>query len=221
MRRSNFVVLVAFILVVTANAFATAQTPDKIIYRGKQYMLHSNPLEAYFEKNPDKRPTSGMTSSALWRGYVATFEIADNALMLKDIEIMVSKKTEDGSFDYDWKSVIADVVPSGTKLKIDWMTGILVIPHGEIVDYVHMGYGSTFENYILIEVSNGDFVKAKEIGYKAYAAFRDRQFEAFKKTDEYKKLVEELKKDGKSSDEFIESFLRSFVISYSSKILVD
>ena len=36
------------------NVFATAQYPDKIIYNGKEYSLHSNPLEAYFEKNPNE-----------------------------------------------------------------------------------------------------------------------------------------------------------------------
>ena len=60
------------------NAFATAQYPDKIIYNGKEYDLHSNPLEEYFQKNPDKKPKATMISTALWRGYVATFEIKNN-----------------------------------------------------------------------------------------------------------------------------------------------
>ncbi len=61
-------VLVLFLAVDT---FATAQQPDKIIYNGTTYDLHSNPLEAYFEKNPDKKSKSSVISSALWRGYVA------------------------------------------------------------------------------------------------------------------------------------------------------
>ena len=40
------------------------------------------------------------------------------------------------------------------------------------------------------------------------------------KTEEYKKVFEDLRKEGRSP-EFIDSFLRSFVIEYTSKILVD
>ena len=34
----------------------------------------------------------------------------------------------------------------------DWYTGVLVIPRGRQVSYVHMGYGSTYERYVLLEV---------------------------------------------------------------------
>ena len=78
-------------------------TPDKIIYDGKEHKLHSNPLEVYFEKFPDKKPKSEIRSSALWRGYVATFEFEDKSLYLKDIKIMVRKETEKNQFETDWK----------------------------------------------------------------------------------------------------------------------
>lgn len=78
---------IIFTLFSGLKVFATAQFPDKINYNGKEYNLNSNPLEVYFEKNPNKRPKSEVRSSALWRGYVATFEIIDNQLFLKDIEI--------------------------------------------------------------------------------------------------------------------------------------
>lgn len=211
----------AVLLLTAANLFATAQAPDKIIYNGKEYKLHSNPMEAYFQKFPEKKPKSEFVSSGLWRGYVATFEIAGNVLYLKDIEVMVRKSTKDKSFETDWKSVLSEVVPTGQKLKIDWLTGLLVVPYGEIVKYVHMGYGSTFENYILLEIEKGEFRRAREFDYKEYEKFRERQFEAFKKTEEYKKLVEDLKKKDGSTQEFIDSFLRSFIVNYTSKILVD
>jgi len=210
------------IFVFSAAAFATAQYPDKLIWKGKTYDLHSNPLEPYFEKNPDKRPRGDVTSSALWRGYVATFEIRNGELILNDISVEVSKKTDNGSFDTEWRSAIRELVPEGETLKIDWFSGLLVIPKGKLVSYVHMGYGSVYENYTLIEVDRGDFVKSRDFDHKQYEAFKERQFEAFKKTDEYKELVKKIKKDDPdSTDEFIDSFLRSFVISYSSKILVD
>lgn len=198
--------------------YATAQYPDKIIYNGKEYGLHSNPLEAYFEKNPDKRPKGGIMSTALWRGYVATFEVKDNQLFLKDIEIQYHDTTSKEPYPYKWRSVIAEVFPDQKSIKIDWLTGLLVIPHGKLVNYVHMGYGSTYKNYILLEIDKGDLKQERHFKYKEYEKFRERQFQAFKQTEEYKKIKADLQKDG-STDEFIDSFLRSFVIQYTSKIL--
>ena len=91
-----------------AKLSATAQYPDKINYNSKEYSLLTNPLEKYFEKNEDKRPTGGVISSAMWRGYVATFEIIENELFVKDIEIQILDE-KDGSLE--WKSVINEVFP--------------------------------------------------------------------------------------------------------------
>jgi len=212
---------VAFLLLGATNLLATAQAPDKIIFNGKEYRLHSNPLEEYFQKFPEKKPKSGIMSSGLWRGYVATFEIAENALFLKDVEIMFDKNPDNKSFERGWKSVLSEVVPNNKKLKIDWFTGLLVLPVGGVVNYVQMGYGSTYENYILLEIEKGDFKRSKEFDYKEYEKFKERQFEAFKKTEEYQKLVKEMKKEKDSTQEFIDSFLKSYIIGYTSKILVE
>lgn len=213
---------VTLILIVsTINIFATAQAPDKIFYNGKEYKLHSNPMEVYFKKFPEKKPKSSVISSALWRGYIATFEITENNLFLKDIEIMDLSKTDRKSSQALWTSVLSQVVTDDKKLKIDWLTGLLVLPHGEIVNYVHMGYGSTYENYILLEIDKGEFKRAKEFDHKEYEKFKDKQFEAFKKTEEYNKMREEAKKDGNFDQKFFDSFVRSYVTNYTSKILVD
>ena len=215
----------------TFSVFGTAQTPDKIIYNGKTYSLHSNPLESYFKQYPDKRPKDGIVSSGLWRGYVATFEIIDNQLYLKDIEIEISKKDEKGDDKdswksvliiddkYSWKSVLKEVFPNQEFIKIDWMTGLLVLPSGQMVNYVHMGYGSTFEHYTLLEIENGNLTKEKQFDYEQYEEFKERQFQAFKKTEEYEKMKTDFKKRGDADDEFIDYFLRSYIIEYTSKIL--
>lgn len=220
MKRFRFVLLVSVLLLSSVEIFATAQYPDKIIFKGKEYMLHSNPMEVYFAKFRDKRPKIEIRSTALWRGYVATFEVIDDALYLKDIHIQVRKKDSE-MLDTEWKSAINEVFPGDKKLKIDWFTGLLVLPHGEMVNYVHMGYFSTYENYILLEIEAGNFKKSKEFDYKEYEKFRARQFEAFKKTDEYKKIFEDIRKKENANPEFIDKYLKSFIVNYTSKILVD
>ncbi|MBW8522407.1 hypothetical protein K0U91_07965 [Chryseobacterium chendengshani] len=202
------------------NVFATSQYPDKIIYNGKEYDLLSNPLNAYFEKHPDRIPKGGVMSSALWRGYVATFEIKDNQLFLRDIKIQYHDTTSKDNYPYKWRSIFKEVFPDQKDVKIDWLTGLLVVPHGEIVNYVHMGYGSTYENYILLEINTGDLKKEKRYNYKEYEKFKEKQFQGFKQTDYYKKIKTDLQKDG-SSEEFVDSFLKNFVTEYTSKILTE
>jgi hypothetical protein len=201
-------------------AFATAQYPDKIIYNKTEYKLHSNPLESYFDKNPDKRPKGGLMSTALWRGYVATFEIRDNQLFLKDIEIQYRDTTNKDNYDYKWRSVLDAVFPDQKNIKIEWLTGLLVLPQGKVVNYVYMGYGSTYQRYILLELDKGDLKKEKQFKSKEYEKFKEKQFQVFKQTDDYKKIKADLTKDG-SSEEFIDSFLRSFVTDYTTKILTE
>ncbi len=211
---------IALMLCLSGKAFSTAQYPDKIIYNGKEYSLHSNPLESYFEKHPEKRPQGDVISTALWRGYVATFEVVENQLFLKDIEVEVSDTSSKKKDETKWKSVLTEVFPNSEPLKVDWMIGLLVLPCGKVVNYVHMGYGSTHESYILLEINTGDLIKEKEYNYNEYTKFKERQFQAFKKTEDYKRIKDELKKED-HSDEFIDSFLKDFVIDYSSKILTD
>lgn len=219
--RNDMRTLVATVLIIAiaaSNALATAQYPDKILYDGKEYSLHTNPMELYFIKHPEKKPKREIISTALWRGYVATFEVKDKSPVLKDIEIDVPRETEDGKSDCTWKSVKDTVVPKGKVLQIDWFTGILVLPYGKLVRYVHMGYGSTYSNYILLEIEGGKLTGERKLDYKQYAHFKEKQFQAFKKTEEYRKRVARLQKEG-HSQELIDSFLRMFLVDYTSKFL--
>ena len=214
---------IALTIFLSTTVFGTSQTPDKIIYKGKEYMLYTNPLESYFEKYPDKRPEGDIMSTSLWRGYVATFEIIDNQLFIKYINIEISTKDEKGNDKYSWKSVLNEVFPNQELVKIDWMTGLLVLPYGKIVNYVHMGYASTYENYILLEIDKGNLKTEKSFDYEKYEEFKEKQFQAFKKTEEYEKMKADIKKDDEYnwSDKEIDSFLQIFVIEYTSKILVE
>jgi len=202
------------------NVFATAQFPDKINYNGKEYNLNSNPLEVYFEKNPNKRPKSEVRSSALWRGYVATFEIIDNQLFLKDIEIQYRDTTSKGSNNSNWKSVLNEVFADQKNIQVDWYTGLLVLPQGKVVNYVHMGYGSTYQHYTILELNKGVLTQEKQFKRKAYEKFKEKQFQVFKQTEDYHKMKSDLLQKG-NSEEFIDSFLRSYVTEYTSKILTD
>ena len=195
--------ILLLVLLLSVRSFATGQIPDKIIYEGKSYSLLTNPLEKYFDQFPGKRPADSMSSTALWRGYIATFEIYGKKLCLKDI--IVEKRADSTGYAIKKVSVFKEIFGNVDRFDCSFYTGLLVIPHGEIVNYVHMGYASTYENYILLEINNGDFVKSKAFDYKQYGDFRERQFAAYKKTDEYKKQFEEMQKMFAENKEMLQS----------------
>ena len=200
-----------FPLMISVSIYATAQYPDKIIYNGIEYDLFVNPLEAYLSINPDKRPRSNLISSALWRGYIATFEIVNSELYLKDIKISTGdmQKTE-------WVSVLPEFLDGQPNLKIDWFSGLLVIPHGKLINYVHMGYASTYENYLLLEMENGNFIRENKMHYIEYVRYRERQYEAFKKTQEYLNLLKEI--DAETPNE-LDYFIKIYESDYTTIIL--
>lgn len=215
----SFIIWTALLLLGNSSLFATAQKPDKIIFEGKEYILHSNPMEQYFEQFPDKRPESEILSTGLWRGYVATFIVKEDEIYLKDIEIQIDGEELNETYNSKWKSVIKELLTEQEELKIDWLTGILVIPDGKMINYVHMGYASGYSNYILLEVENGIVNRFKKFPHEEYQIFKKKQFEVFKKSEEYRKLVEELKNEDNYDEEFIESFLEDYVISYTTKFV--
>lgn len=215
------ILTVLLMVLLKLTTFATAQYPDKIVYKGKTYNMHSNPLESYFARNPEKRPRGGNSSTALWRGYIATFEARNGSLYVRDIEIMVRDTARKDGYAMKYQSVLEQVFPGQTDIRVDWLTGLLVIPYGKLVHYVHMGYGSTYKHYILLEIDKGNVTKHKHLRYAKYEAFKNKQFRAFKKTDEYQQLKASLLKKESIEEEDLDGFLKSFIIEYTSRILVD
>jgi len=216
--------------------YGTAQSPDAIIYNGKKYMLHSNPLELYFENNKDKRPRGNVMSSANWRGYTATFEIVDSVLYVKSIEVVKAVKyTKDGGAKDIYKNVINEVFPNQKKIKVDWLTGLLILPYGKMVSSVYMGYASTYENYIILEIKEGKLIKEKKLTGQEYENLKEAKFQAFKQTQRYQDIIKDMIEEDKKhkemfkddedeiemdfSDEFTEICIRLIYVSeYMSTI---
>ena len=160
-----FIFLLTFFSILTV--FGTAQLSDIIIYKGKKYGMINNPMEIYFSQHPDKRPNGDLVSTDLWRGYIATFEVINKQLFLINIEIFVTDTTNK-ECPIKLKSVMNDIFPNQKFLKIDWMTGVLVLPYGKCINYVHFGYDSKYEHYLLLEFKKGKFIKKMHLKYKEY-----------------------------------------------------
>ena len=124
----------------------TAQFAEVLIYEGEHLPMCSNPLEEYFSRG-GMRPEFHSTSTALWRGYVGTWKIIDGRLYL----IKLDGELEDGR-DVDLSTVFPEFT---TRVFAHWYSGTIRIPQGKQIEYVHMGYGSTYEKDLLINIENG------------------------------------------------------------------
>jgi hypothetical protein len=198
-------------------AFATAQQGDKLLVDGKSYEIFTNPLEPYLEEHPGKLPKSEVVSTALWRGYVATWEVKDHKLLLMDVGILKSVPEKSGSgFSTELTSVMEQIFPGKKEVFAEWYSGNIIIPDGKLVHYVHMGYASTYSKYILLRVEKGAVTRQWKTDAEGYIKFRDAQFEAFKKTEEYRKALAETSKEGSMSPKENEEFLREY---YSARYM--
>jgi hypothetical protein len=131
----------------------TAQFSERLIFEGQQVALLSNPLNDYFALGGSD-PGFESTSTALWRGYVGTWEILNDRLYL--VELNGTLKSGD-------EASMESVFPGFTeRVFAHWFSGCLRIPQGKRLEYVHMGYASTYERDVLLTLQNG-VVVAKEV----------------------------------------------------------
>ena len=141
-------------LLFSLQVFATAQIPDRIIYKGDTLSLFANPLELY--PNFDSlKLTSGIISSC-WRGYIAEWEIIDNHLYLIGIFACFSYTKRE--LLYDLKDLFGSQCIDG-KVKADWVTGTLTSPQGKLLYYVHDAYESIYERDLEFHFEKGKLQK--------------------------------------------------------------
>jgi hypothetical protein len=112
-----------------------------------------------------------------------------------------------------------EVFPGQKEVALDWFNGLLTLPYGQMIQYVHMGYSSAFENYLILEIRVGNLTKAKDFRYQDYIKFKEKQFELFKRTPEYQKTLSILKEKIKTSDEQLESFMKINGTAYMTYII--
>ncbi|HUR80941.1 MAG TPA: hypothetical protein VM733_09255 [Thermoanaerobaculia bacterium] len=184
---------------------ATAQRPDEIRIAGTAYELVSPPDIPMLRDHPERMPKAMTMMTSLWRGYVATWAIRDNRLFLDNVRIPTDK-----NFEYKapeskrWQPVMEDLFGNAAPRVADWYTGNLVIPTGEMVKYVHMGFASTYSSYVVATVVKGEVRQQRDMNAKEFDAFRRTQFAAWKKTPEYAKALEELNEpDVAKAEEFL------------------
>ena len=105
-----------------------------------------NPLDEFFATR-EARLQFKVNYTALRRGYVGQWEIIGDRLHLT--ELRGTLKSED-------EASVATIFPGCTgSVFAHWYSGTIRIPQGELLEYVHGGYASTYERDLLLELERG------------------------------------------------------------------
>lgn len=112
----------------------------------------TTPLSDYFAL-AGTMPRFAMTCTALWRGYVGRWEIIEDRLYL----IGLDGRLEDGT-----AATLATIFPNfPDRVFAHWYSGTIRLPQGKQLEYVHMGFGSTFERDVFLDVEQGVVVATR------------------------------------------------------------
>ena len=124
----------------------TAQISESLHYQVENLPLCTNPLDSYFALG-GARPDFADTSTALWRGYVGRWDIVDGRLYMVGLSATLTNGQP---------ATLDTVFPGyGERVFAHWYTGTLRVPQGRRLKYVHMGYASTYERDLMLEVERG------------------------------------------------------------------
>lgn len=198
--------LLMFALSIPAVAGATAQQGDEITIDGKVLFLNTDPLTPLLAERDWSPPEGASISSANWRGYLAHWAIDDGELVLVDATI--------GRWQGDEQvreSIRESLFPGVRRVVAEWYTGTLIVPDGKLVDYVHMGYGSTYDHYQVLTIAEGRVVRHLSLTAEQFDALKQERFAAFVDTEEFAAIWRKLGEgDSPLDEERRLDFIRSF-----------
>lgn len=159
--RKIILILIVFICSNIINA--TEQVPDYLFYKNKKLVLNTgwaypSPLQTYYYQN-NIEYSFIVLSTANYRGHVAYWEIIDNKLFLKEIQIRDSLYKPE---KYSVKSESGGLRPDGAVFA-DWFSGIIGCQQDKDSYYFHIRYGEIIDAQIL---SKKDYKKISKISEK-------------------------------------------------------
>ncbi len=127
----------------------TAQISEMLIYKDRKRTLFSTPLQEYDDPAHPLPRFTGWTT-ACWRGYAGTWIFQENMLYLTEIRTRIDGR------EAGMKAVFPHL--KGSNLSAPWYSGVLRIVGGRELHYVHMGFGSEYEEDWLLHVWKGKLI---------------------------------------------------------------
>lgn len=124
----------------------TAQISEILHYQGRKQRMCTEPLGDYFAL-AGIEPRFEVNCTALWRGYVGEWSVIEGRLYLIGIT---------GTLAGDKPASLETFFPGfPDRVFAHWYSGQVRLPMGQQLEYVHGGYGSTYEQDLLIDFDQG------------------------------------------------------------------
>ncbi len=186
----------------------TEYETEQIIWEGKTYPYRYHHLEQYFNYHPEKRPVVNTDSTIINRNYIAIFEIKESTLYLNDLLVSL-KHSEDKN-----QSVLEELNQKKGPLPLHWVTGLFEFGIGPEKFHKHDSTLVYYDDYIVFEVNRGKIGRIENFSYNEMKLFKDYQHRRFVQKNDYKRLLERLKKNGMSEVE-ASSHVYHYILFYS------
>jgi len=159
----------------------TAQVHERLIFDGEDAsMACCPPLPGGHARivHSDPAEVAGddaliLFSTGCWRRYIGTWEIKGGRFFLVGIRGVYKLLGEE-------------------PLLADWFTGILKVPRGNVLHYVHGNFLSVYEEEIHVQIENGVMVDSRVIDNRPHlgpAAEHYQQGQAWRLKGEYEKAI--------------------------------
>lgn len=124
----------------------TAQVPESLKYQDETLSLCGQPLDSYFELLGEDPPFVA-PHTALWRGYVGSWEIHDGRLYLLRLEGCGHSGNHIGLSD-----LFAEYPE---RVFAHWVNGVYRANRGKQLKYVHAGFASVYEQDLFFGFEHG------------------------------------------------------------------
>ncbi|MDH0674983.1 hypothetical protein N5D03_10560 [Empedobacter sp. GD03861] len=133
--------------------------------------------------------TNNYFNTALWRGYMATYEIVNNKVVLEDIKSFKMKNSNDSN-NIKSETVINNDIEK--LIENNPINNVIILSDTD--DYYEE---KSFENgeYFVLEIENSKVTKSFKFNYNQLVQFKRDQFKLFSKTKTAKNFLSECKKD--------------------------
>jgi len=187
----------------------TRQISDTLIFENKKYHLNDELLEKFFKSFPDKKPEFEISCTALWRGYIATFEIKNDQLFVKEMEMLLDS-------DFKMKSIVNQIFPNNNKF--EWFSGLIRIDNFK-GEFDEEPKDAKFE---YLEIKNGNLIQKRTMNFLELQIFKKEQYEYFIMSEDVKPIYELFKKNNEGiTEDRINEIISEYILYYTREVYVD
>jgi len=124
----------------------TTQVSETLLHEGQELQLRCEPL-AQFAELGGSLPAFQASMTALWRGYIGTWEITQDRLYLIGVS---------GTLATGGHACLEDIFPGfPERVFAHWYSGTLLIPIGQRLKSHYERFRPVYEQDLLLEIDRG------------------------------------------------------------------